>query len=280
MNDRKRKRKKKLVEQVKGKKCVFAVYVLLRTIVVFALVLSVLRGNYENVFMCALVLFLLLLPAVVEKKFGLELPNMLEIIIMLFVFAAQILGELGNYYIKFPYWDVMLHTVNGFLCAAVGFGLTDILNRNEKIKFSLSPLFLALVAFCFSMTIGVLWEFFEFLCDTVLKMDMQKDTLVGSFSTTFLSGDTQKAVFVEGVREVAVNGKVMVTGGYLELGLRDTMLDLFVNFIGAVVFSIFGFFYVKQKGKNSFVAGFIPRRKSDKAKIDGEKDEKSEDKRN
>ena len=263
------------VEQLKKNKVPFAVYVLLRTIVFAVMIFSVFRGNYENVFSCLWVLFLLLLPAVIEKKFGLELPGALEVIVMLFVFAALILGEMGNYYIKFPYWDAMLHTTNGFLSAAVGFGLVDILNRNEKIKFTLSPLFLALVAFCFSMTIGILWEFFEFACDVFLGMDMQNDTLVRTFSSSMLSGNTMDLVVVDGIREVLVNGEVLTTGGYLDIGLYDTMMDLVVNFIGAVIFSVFGYFYVKYRGKHKFAMMFVPRLKKGK-KSDGKKTDEEE----
>jgi len=247
------------VEQFKENKFSFAVYVLLRTVVVAVMVYSVLRGNYENAFSCLWVMFLLILPAIVERKLGLELPGVLEVIVMLFVFAALIMGEMGNYYIKFPYWDMMLHTANGFLSAAVGFGMIDILNRNEKIKFELSPIYLALVAFCFSMTIGVLWEVFEFVCDVFFGMDLQNDTLVSSFSSSFLSGNTMELAKVQGVETVLVNGQLLTTGGYLDIGLYDTMMDLVVNFIGAVVFCIFGFFYVKHRGKHKFVMMFVPR---------------------
>lgn len=263
----------KYIEQMKHKKVTFAVFVLLRTIVIGAMVMSGIRGDYENVFSCLWVMFLLLLPSIVEKEFDIYLPNVLEVILMLFVFASLVLGEMGNYYIKFPYWDAMLHTLNGFLSAAAGFGLVDILNENERIKFRLSPLFLALVAFCFSMTIGVIWEFFEFVCDVFFGMDLQNDTLVNSFSSSFLSGNTNALVVVDGIQDVSVNGRPLVTGGYLDIGLYDTMMDLVVNFIGAVVFSILGYFYVKNRGKHKFALHFIPRRKRrKKGKKDEEKD--------
>ena len=208
-----------------------------------------------------------------EKEFDIYLPNVLEVILMLFVFASLVLGEMGNYYIKFPYWDAMLHTLNGFLSAAAGFGLVDILNENERIKFKLSPLFLAVVAFCFSMTIGVVWEFFEFVCDVFFGMDLQNDTLVNSFSSSFLSGNTNVLVVVDGIRSVEVNGRTLVTDGYLDIGLYDTMMDLVVNFIGAVVFSVLGYFYVKNRGKHKFALHFIPRRKKRKK---GKKHEKKD----
>ena len=246
-------------EQIKTNKLTFAVYVILRALVIVAMVFSCIRGDYENLFFCALSLVLFLVPAFIEKNFGIDLPCALEIVVLLFIFAAEILGEMESYYLKVSYWDDMLHTINGFLCAAVGFALVDILNRNENIKFQLSPLFLAIVAFCFSMTIGVFWEFFEILCDIILKLDMQKDTFVSTISSTLLGDGTNTAVVIDNITSVIVNGQEIGTNGYLDIGLYDTMKDLFVNFIGAFVFCIIGFFYVKNRGKGVFANQFIPK---------------------
>lgn len=249
-------------EQVKRDKLTFMVYVLLRTLVILAIVVSCLRGDYENIYACVLALILFMVPAFFEKNFGIELPRTLEVVILLFIFAAEILGEIENYYTKFAYWDTMLHTINGFICAAIGFGMTDILNRNEKIKFKLSPVFLAVVAFCFSMTIGVMWEFFEFFCDNVLHTDMQKDTVVSVIRSTVLDPNgTQKVTVIDNIKSVAVNGTELGLGGYLDIGLYDTMKDLFVNFIGAVVFSVIGFLYVKNRGEGRIAGRFIPKLK-------------------
>lgn len=250
----------KLVGQIIKDRLTFAVYVLLRIAVILAMIASCLSGHYENLFVCTLSLVLFLVPAFFETNFGIELPSALEIIILLFIFAAEILGELGSYYVKVPIWDTALHTINGFLCAAVGFSLVDIINRNERFKFQLSPLFLAIVAFCFSMTIGVLWEMFEFTADMVFKTDMQKDFVVHTISSVALDPtNSNKAVIINGITDVVVNGKSLGLGGYLDIGLIDTMKDLIVNFVGAVVFSIIGYFYVKSRGKNKFAENFIPR---------------------
>ncbi len=255
-----------LKAEIRQHKVTFAVYVFLRALVITAMVLSLLRSDYENLFVCTLSLILFLIPAFVERNFGLHLPSALEVIILLFIFAAEILGEMSSFYIKVPFWDTMLHTVNGFLCAAVGFALVDILNRNEKIKFSLSPLFLAVVAFCFSMTIGVLWEFFEWGVDILLHTDMQKDTVVSSITTVLLDGTHSNIpITVDGITETHVNGKALGLGGYLDIGLHDTMKDMLVNFIGAILFSIIGYFYVKNRGKGRFAALFIPRLKNKSA---------------
>ena len=246
-------------EHIKKNKGVFVVYILLRALVIGAMVLSCIRGNYENLFYCSLALVLFLIPAFFEKNFDIDIPNILEGIILLFIFASVVLGEMGNYYTKIPMWDTILHTLNGFLCAAVGFGLVDILNRHEKVKFRLSPLFLALVAFCFSMTIGVLWEFFEFGMDVFFGKDMQKDMVVERIVSTYLSGSTKEPAVIDNIKTVSINGSELGAEGYLDIGLFDTMKDLIVNFIGAAVFSIIGFFYVKSRGKSRFAGHFIPK---------------------
>ena len=238
---------------------VFAVYVVLRLIVVAELVLSILRGEYESAFICLLVLILFILPFFIQQNFGIQLPTTLEIIILLFIFAAEILGELEGYFITYPNWDTMLHTTTGFLCAATGFALIDILNRNSRIKFHLSPIYVALAAFCFSMTVGVLWEFFEFGMDRLFHLDMQKDTVVQSITSVMLDPtNSNTPITIDGIHSVAVNGNDLGFDGYLDIGLYDTMEDLFVNFIGAVTFSVIGYFYIKHRGKGKLARAFIP----------------------
>ena len=244
---------------IKRQPAVFTVYLVLRLMVLATLVSSVIRSEYESAFICLLVLVLFMLPFFIQQNFGIELPSTLEIIILLFIFAAEILGELKCYFITFSHWDSMLHTTTGFLCAATGFALIDILNRNSRIKFELSPIYVALAAFCFSMTVGVLWEFFEFGMDRLFHMDMQKDTVVNSITSVMLDPTNKNIpVTIDGITSVTVNGQELGFGGYLDIGLYDTMADLFVNFIGAVVFSTIGYFYIKHRGKGKLAKAFIP----------------------
>lgn len=225
-----------------------AVFVILRLVVVAMLVVNLLERDYESAFICVLSLILFLLPTFIEKRLRIQIPTLMEMVILLFIFAAQILGELQNYYTQYPYWDTMLHTANGFICAAFGFSLIDILTRNRQEKFRLSPLYVSLVAFCFSMTVGVLWEFFEYGMDLLFLTDMQKDTVIRSMASMTLSSDDGIAVLRD-IATVTVNGETLRIDGYLDIGLHDTMADLFVNFIGAVVFSVLGFFYIRHRGK-------------------------------
>ena len=249
--------------ELREHKSSFMVYLILRILVIVMLVLQVLNQNYENVFLCILTLLLLIVPSFVQVTFKIELPTTLEIIVLFFIFAAEILGEINEFYLLFPFWDTVLHTLNGFLAAAIGFSLVDLLNRDKRTVFNLSPLFAAIVAFCFSMTIGVVWEFFEFGMDQIVGYDMQKDTIIHTIRSVTLDPAGRNVPYViDNITNVAVNGQELGLGGYLDIGLLDTMQDLIVNFIGAAVFSVIGFFYVKNRGKGWLAGRFIPRRKA------------------
>lgn len=235
--------KEAIKKEIREHRSSFFVYVFLRTLVLITMVLQILNKNYENAFLCILTLFLMIVPSFIQVEFKIELPSTLEIIILLFIFSAEILGEIQSFYIKIPMWDTILHTLNGFLAAAIGFSLVDLMNKDTRIKFQLSPLFMAIVAFCFSMTIGVVWEFFEFGMDTFAGLDMQKDTIVNHITSVILDPTKSNIpITIDGIKEVIINGKALGVGGYIDIGLIDTMYDLFVNFIGAFVFSIFGIF--------------------------------------
>lgn len=244
---------------------VSAVYLTLRLAVILTMIAQFFNRNYENVFLCGLTLILLILPTVLERRLQVDFPDTLEIIVMLFIFSAEILGEIEFYYIRYPHWDLILHTMNGFLCAAIGFSLVDLFDRSEKFSLTLSPVFMAIVAFCFSMTIGVLWEFFEYSVDYFLLLDMQKDTVTNVISTVTLDPTGgNRTVIVKNITDmILVTGDgeqiALGLGGYLDVGLHDTMEDLFVNFIGAFIFSVIGYFYVKNRGHGKFAKRFIPQ---------------------
>lgn len=256
--------KKKIKEYLKSKKAVVAVYVLLRFLVMATFVLRVLDGDYESAAICILTLILFTMPSFVERRLHIDLPDALEIVILLFIFAAEILGEIQEFYVLVPHWDTALHTINGFLFAAIGFSMVNLLNTNKYIALNLSPFYVAVAAFCFSMTIGVLWEFFEWAMDSWFDMDMQKDTILNAINSVSLHPDGKNEVIsLDGIQNVIVvyeNGtqQPLNLGGYLDIGLLDTMKDLFVNLIGAVVFSVIGYFYIKSKGKGKVAKMFIP----------------------
>ncbi len=274
------RRRRELLENFKGERRAMSIlYIVLTFIVIAIMIGQFIIGNYENCFTCVLTLVLFLIPSFVDRRLKITLPHTLEVIIVLFIFCAEILGEIRAFYLRIPWWDTMLHTMNGFLMAGVGVSMVDIFNRSEKFKFQLSPVFVALVAFCFSMTIGVLWEFFEFSMDLFTFTDMQKDTVVSTISTVDLNRAKENVpVIIKGIENVILTGGNLTVdgtgmdsysldlGGYLDIGLMDTMKDLIVNFIGAVIFSIIGYFYVKSRGKGKFAQRFIPRIKAEDEK--------------
>ena len=240
----------------------FIIYTILRALVIGVLIFTVVTENYESAFLCLLTLVLLIVPSFLQVALRIELPTMLEITMLIFIFAAEILGEIFNFYSIFPFWDTVLHTLNGFLAAAIGLSLVRLLNKSDRLLIYLSPLFTSIVAFCFSMTIGVFWEFFEFSMDRFLGFDMQKDTVIHTISSVMLNPTGENdPVVMENISDVTVSGHDLGLGGYLDIGLIDTMQDLFVNFIGALVFSVLGYFFVKNKNDDSVVVKLIPHKK-------------------
>ena len=252
-------------ERFNENKSLTIVYFLLRFAVIAVMVREIAIRNWNNVFMCVLTLVLFLLPSIIERRLKIDVPNALEMIILFFIFAAEILGEIGEFYLNVPHWDTMLHTINGFMMAAIGFAMIDILNRSPKFHISLSPLFVSFVSFCFSMTIGVFWEFFEYGVDVFFKMDMQKDTVISSISSVAINPDgINVANRITGITHSTITGfrngelvETVIQGGYLDIGLVDTMKDMLVNCVGAIVFSIVGYFYIHGRGR--IAAALIPQ---------------------
>ena len=231
-------------------------------------ILSVVRqfflGNYHNMFLGILTLFLFMVPAVLDQTLGVTIPAGLETVILIFIFSAEILGEINAFYVKIPVWDTILHTTNGFLMAAIGFALIDLFNRSDRFSIKMSPYFVAFFAFCFSMTVGVLWEFFEFSMDWFFGLDMQKDWILPSINSVKLNQTGANVPVHVDIQSVVINGEKWNLGGYLDIGIVDTMKDLMVNFIGAVVFSIIGILYLKHRGKGKLAASLIPQVRDEK----------------
>ena len=255
-----------LLRKKKEEPAAFWTYVVLRFIVILILIRCILRGDIESAFVCVLVLVIYLLPQFVENRLNIDIPTTLEVVIFVFVFAAEILGELQSYFIKYSNWDTILHTSSGFLCAAVGFSLVDLLNRSDNVKVQLSPGYLAITAFCFSMTIGILWEFIEFSADWLFLLDMQKDTIVNRISSVSLDPTNSNiSITVKGIKDVILvtdsGEQALGLGGFLDIGLYDTMEDLFVNFVGAVVFSVVAFFECKSEKRPLTTALTLRRKK-------------------
>ncbi|MGI6107523.1 MAG: hypothetical protein ACOX8B_06270 [Lachnospiraceae bacterium] len=248
---------KHLKDQIRTSRSNFILYSILRALVILTFVRCLFTKNFEGAGLCLLSLVLFLLPAFFETSMKIEIPPLFEGIIYCFIFAAEILGEVNHSYVLIPGWDTMLHTLNGFLCAAVGFSLVDLFNRHSE-RIDLSPIYLTLVAFCFSMTVGVFWEFFEYFMDQFFFLDMQKDFIVKNIGSVTLDPEgLGTPIKVSNISKTIIeteSGKeYVIDGGYLDIGINDTMKDLFVNFIGDLGFSIIGYLYVANREKNSMV---------------------------
>ncbi|MFR4804492.1 MAG: hypothetical protein ACLT98_14950, partial [Eggerthellaceae bacterium] len=153
-----------------------------------------------------------------------ELPDLLESIILLFIFAAEILGEIDAFYISIPFWDTILHTTWGFMCAGIGFALFDILNRSENSSIHLTPLYMAVSAVAFSMCIGACWEIFEYFADFFIGVDMPKDTLVRPSAPCGSPHQLQRDHPGARHRLIADHARFgrghLDSGGYLDIGIR------------------------------------------------------------
>ena len=241
--------------EMRRHKGTFIVFLILRILVVISMIRQFMLGNYESVMLCVLTLLLFVVPMAVQVRLNVDFPQVLEVIILLFIYAAEILGEVNSYYTAIPYWDIMLHTLNGFLCGAIGFSLAICLDKDEKVFFRMSPLLIVIVSFSFSMTSGVLWEFFEYAADHIFLLDMQKDTVVHTVSSVLMNPmKVQRPWIIRNITEMSINGTEMGVGGYVDLGLIDTMEDLFVNFIGALTFSVIGWLALHGKRRERMIA--------------------------
>ena len=238
------------------------VYVIIRAIIIGIMIRQTFLGEWHNVFLCGLSLVLLFIPFFLRTTFRINFPSVLEITVFIFVFAAEILGEMANFYGHIPFWDTMLHTITGFLAAAVGFGMIDLLNRHSN-RINMTPLFVALVSFCFSMTVGVVWEFGEYTVDRLFSFDTQKDTIIQDISSVTLHPEGKNSeIKINDISYTIVydadgNQLATIDGGYLDIGLRDTMKDMWVNLLGAAAFSLAGFLYILKRDKYTFVEKFI-----------------------
>ena len=183
---------------------------------------SFLTTQWETLFSGLITLALFLLPTVFSKRTKIHIPTAFQIVILLFIFASMYLGELRDYFYRYAWWDSMLHSASAVMLAYIGFLLIFTLNKDKNINLKLSPFFISLFAFCFAMTVGVVWEIFEYAVDSFLGYNMQKarnlELIYGEFDT--------------------------------RLGLLDTMRDFIVNSIGALTVSIIGYCYSKRKMKN------------------------------
>lgn len=179
------------------------------------------QGRYQAVFETMAIIFITFLPIILGRRFQVKIPHEFECLAVVFLYASLFLGEVHGYYLRYWWWDVVLHTGSGFLLGILGFLLVYVLNEKKEIEMELNPKFIAMFAFLFAMGMGAIWEIFEFAIDQIFGTNMQKS----------MFNDPS--------------------------GLTDTMWDLIVDGIGAFIISILGWGYLSKKGSESFLEAWI-----------------------
>lgn len=242
----------------KTNKFALIVFVVIFGLSLAALGKSIVLGDFMKIGLSFVALILYFVPLFVNQILRIQMPILLEIVYYLFIFASLILGEVFAFYGPFPFWDVILHFLSGFIFTGVGFSLVQILTKNKEAKI-LAMLF----SFCFSITIGTLWECIEFTFDMAVQTDAQKDAHISQIATITLQRDGgNQPVLVEDIIGTDLhlkNGEIAtIDKGYLDIGLIDTMKDLLVNLLGSILFLIPATFYLKQGSKAThFINSFI-----------------------
>ncbi|MBQ3552207.1 MAG: hypothetical protein IJA35_03495 [Clostridia bacterium] len=235
-----------LMEKFRSERCVAVMFVIIQAFCLFTLVYSAIQNNVQSILLCAVeILVLLWLPWIFERIFAITLSNFLKIVLLIFCIAGPILGAVYHLYQIIPFWDLLLHTLNGFLFAHIGLNLLYEFNKKKNYS-SIYAVALA-SAFCFSMTIGVLWEFFEHGMDVFFKTDMQNDSIVYDIYSYYLGGGLGQTGSINGITETIINGTALNFEGYLDIGLLDTMSDMLVNFIGACVFLVVDIVFLRKR---------------------------------
>ncbi len=255
-------------------KYVLALELFLHFILALMALIFLFVGNYKNLFFCILTALLMELLYIVQRLFSISFPPLVKAIVMLFVFVAEIGGEVFDLYVKFTWFDALLHTLCGFIAAGVGLGIFYMFAQKKGYEKLIIPTVAIMVSFCFSMTVSVFWEFFEFTADRMLGTDTQKDAIVSKLSSTIIDpSDTNTPVKIENIDKTVYydqNGDVLLTvdGGYVETGIKDTIGDMFVNLIGSVAFQPFSLLYALNYKKYTFASKFFLTEKARKLPID------------
>ena len=195
------------------------------------------KSDYQLMLVqCCLGIVVMFLPSLIKKKFNLAIPGYMFVLYFIFLYCAIYLGEVRNFYYAVPHWDTMLHTFSGAMLGALGFTIAELLSDSPNSKVELSPFFIAFFGFCFAVAAGAVWEIYEYTIDSIMKLNMQKYAF---------------------------------EDGTLKLGraaLNDTMKDIIVDVVGALIMAVIGFIFKKHGRK--FKAAFQKDSASDSPAIE------------
>jgi hypothetical protein len=183
-------------------------------------VLLMLDQRWLSLFLVTLIIATLFAPILFRNRLQVEIPAEFHLMAVIFIFASFYLGEVQDFYFRYWWWDIALHATAGLLMGILGFLLVYVLNESKRVELQMTPGFIAFFAFTFAVAIGAIWEIFEFGMDQIFGTLMQKPML-----------DDPS-------------------------GLTDTMWDMIVNAIGALIISITGWWYLKRN-RSFFVKDWI-----------------------
>ena len=242
----------RLFEKEKEELTVRRLFAVLQLFCTVTLIACVARKKMMNVGACFASMGLLCAPWLFERLFHVRLGAKLKCVLLLYAVAGPVGGNVYRLYYLIPWWDKFMHLLCGVVFAMIGYSAPDALEPQNRHGRAIKRL----CAVATALSIAVLWEFFEFGGDRLLGLDLQNDYYVNSIHSYVLGSSMGEMGSIEPITEVIVNGQKL--DGYLDIGLYDTMEDLFVNFIGAVVFSTIGYFYIKHRGQGKLAKAFIP----------------------
>ena len=208
---------------------------------VITIIMMIVSKQYDRLLLAFATPFIILAPKILELIFRCKI-GLPVYLFGLFYAIGPMLGQCYNLYYTVSWWDKMLHISGGVMFAFLGLFLFEKYVGKDKKKMVMTAVF----ALCFSIAIAVLWEFCEFGADTFLGMDMQDDTVITHINSYLLNEGVGIAGSIENIEEVIVNGQVLPVKGYIDIGLTDTILDMLLETMGAVVVAII---YIVSKGK-------------------------------
>ncbi len=218
-----------------GRKVAVLMHLLLNGIVLIHLIYYINLNDTKHGLACIKVMIMFLFPWLIELILKIKLPDVIIIVVLLFIFSAVILGEINSFYMRYPIWDVMLHTISGFVSTVCGYMIfIKKISRSSHTTGS-EYFYILIAAVSLSMTIAVFWEFYEFGMDQIMFRDMQKDTIIHTIKSVKI-GSSKSLTVLNNIAEVTIDGIKLDIDGYLDIGLYDTMKDLLNNLFGTVLF--------------------------------------------
>lgn len=205
-------------------------FVMLEGLLMLTVIISAIRGKMNFVGLSVSSMFLLLLPTAVEQIFSIRIKSTMKKAIYIYIVAGPVGGNIYHLYYTIPFWDKLLHLFCGILFAMLGYSLPDLAEPDHSHRTALRWL----SGICGAMCIGALWEIFEFSCDRLFGLDLQNDCVITDFSSYLLGDKMGERGTINDITSVVVNGKELGVGGYIDIGLFDTMMDLVMCLIGAI----------------------------------------------